>query len=97
MRSPPSRTVWKRLSGFSEDPDKFDLIITDLTMPEMTGDRLAREVRNLRPGMPVIVCSGFMDKLSREKAKSKGATAFIEKPLTLEKLASMVREVLDEA
>ncbi len=84
------------LERFSEDPDKFDLIITDLTMPEMTGDRLAREVRNLRPGMPVIVCSGFMDKISREKAKSKGATAFIEKPLTLEKLASMVREVLDE-
>ena len=84
------------LDRFSEDAEKFDLVITDLTMPKITGDRLAQEAIKIRPRIPVIVCSGFLDKLTREKAKERGAKVFIQKPLTAEKLARTVREVLDE-
>jgi len=81
---------------FSEEPGRFGLVITDLTMPEMTGDSLAQEMIGIRPGMPVIIASGFIEKSVRQKVKATGASAFIEKPLTVEKLASTIRDVLDK-
>ncbi len=84
------------IERFSEDPDRFNLVITDLAMPDVTGERLAREVMNIRPGIPVIICSGFGERIRREKAREMGVKAFIQKPLTLEDLARTVREVLDK-
>lgn len=84
------------LERFSEDPGRFDLVITDLSMPDMTGEKLVREILNIRPGMPVIMCSGFDATIRREKAGELGAKAFIRKPLTFEKLARAVREALDD-
>lgn len=83
------------IKRFSKDPDKFDLVITDLSMPDMTGERLAQEVMNMRPGIPIIMCSGFGERIWREKAKKMGARAFIRKPFTFQGLAKAVREALD--
>ncbi len=84
------------IKRFSEDPDRFDLVITDLATPNVTGERLIHEVMKIRPGIPVIMCSGFGERIRRENAKEMGAKAFIQKPLTFEELAKVVREALDD-
>ncbi len=84
------------LEWFRADPDQFDVIITDMTMPRMTGDRLATEVLKIRPRMPVIICTGYSERMSAKKAAALGVRKYIEKPIELRKLASSLREVLDE-
>lgn len=83
------------LELFRSKPDQFDLIITDMTMPSMTGDKLVKEVLNIRPDMPTIICSGFSDKIDAEKAKEIGAAEYVEKPVDKRNLAFKVRSVLD--
>ncbi|MDY6855998.1 MAG: response regulator [Thermodesulfobacteriota bacterium] len=83
------------IKAFKAQPDKFDLIITDMTMPNMTGDRLALEVMKIRPDIPVIICTGFSEKLSKETAEILGIKAFLLKPIVMRDLAKKVREVLD--
>jgi len=58
------------LELFKAMPAKFDLVITDMTMPQMTGDALARELMKIRPGIPVILCTGFSENITREKAET---------------------------
>ena len=82
------------LERFKADPDQFDVIITDMTMPRMTGDRLASEVLKIRPHMPVIICTGYSERMSAKKAEALGARKYIEKPIGLRKMASALREVL---
>ncbi|MCD4716184.1 MAG: PAS domain S-box protein, partial [Desulfobacterales bacterium] len=77
-------------------PDRFDLVITDMTMPQMTGDKLAMELIRLRPNIPIILCTGYSGYISEEKAKNMGFRAFAMKPLVLRDLAKTVRKVLDE-
>ncbi len=84
------------LELFREDPDRFDLVITDMTMPGMRGDRLAEEIMGLRPDTPVILCTGFSRQVSEEKARAMGVRAFVMKPLTQAELTRTVRRVLDE-
>jgi len=84
------------LEWFKADPDKFDVIITDMTMPRMTGDRLAAEVLKIRPRMPVIICTGYSERMSAKKAEALGVRKYIEKPIDLRNLASALREVLEE-
>ena len=84
------------LEWFKADPDQFDVIITDMTMPRMTGDRLTAEVLKIRPHMPVIICTGYSERMSAKKAEALGVRKYIEKPIELRKLASSLREVLDE-
>jgi len=76
-------------------PGKFDLVITDMTMPQMTGDILAREIKKIRPDIPVILCMGFSKKISKESAESMGIKAFLMKPLLRDEMAHTVRSVLD--
>lgn len=83
------------LELFRSKPDQFDLIITDMTMPSMTGDKLVKEILNIRPDMPTIICTGFSDKIDAEKAKEIGATEYVEKPVDKRNLAFKVRSVLD--
>ena len=83
------------LEWFKADPDQFDVIITDMTMPRMTGDRLAAEVLKIRPNMPVIICTGYSERMSAKKAEALGVRKYIEKPIDLRNLASSLREVLD--
>ncbi|MBC8391947.1 MAG: response regulator, partial [Deltaproteobacteria bacterium] len=80
---------------FRSDPDLFDLVITDMTMPRMTGDELAQEILKVRPNLPVILCTGYSEKISESSAKEIGIRKYIEKPVDIQKLAITVREVLD--
>ena len=84
------------LALFRLDPSRFDLVITDQTMPEMTGIELAKEILALRPDMPIIMCTGFSYAVDADKAKATGIRAFTMKPLTKREIAKTIREVLDE-
>jgi PAS domain S-box-containing protein len=83
------------LDLFRSKPDQFDLVITDLTMPKFTGDKLVKEILNIRPDMPIIICTGFSKKMDRDKAREIGAAGYLEKPHEKRSLARMVRQILD--
>ncbi|MFH1279259.1 MAG: PAS domain S-box protein [Candidatus Eisenbacteria bacterium] len=85
------------LRRFREDPGRFDVIVTDQTMPDMTGADLARECRRIRPGVPVVLCSGSAPGAAAEEARSAGVLAFLRKPLGREDLARAVRRALRPA
>ncbi len=83
------------LDLFRSKPDQFDLVITDLTMPKMTGDRLVKEILNIRPDMPIVISTGFSEKMDGEKAREIGASGYLKKPHEKRDLAVIVRQVLD--
>lgn len=70
--------------------------MTDMTMPGLRGDMLAKEIMSIRPEMPVILSTGYSSQISEEKAEELGVRAFVIKPLTARELVSTVRRVLDE-
>jgi PAS domain S-box-containing protein len=84
------------LKLFSGKPSEFDLVITDQTMPGMTGQELGKEFMRIRPDIPVILCTGYSDMISSEKATAMGFRGFVMKPFTLRESAELVRRVLDE-
>jgi CheY-like chemotaxis protein len=84
------------IERFKAAPDRFDLIISDLTMPKITGDDLAREAMRIRPDIPVILFTGYSDIMSREKFVALGIKDCLMKPLTRKDLAESIRRVLDE-
>ena len=84
------------LAVFKTDPGQFDLVIVDMTMPQMTGDKLAKEILTIRPGMPIILCSGYSEKIDEEKARKAGIRAYVMKPIEMNEIANAVRQVLDE-
>jgi len=83
------------LNLFKKDPQRYDLIITDLTMPHLTGDRLASEVIAIRPDMPVIIATGYADAVDSEEVKQSGTKAFIPKSFQKQDLAKTIRLILD--
>ena len=83
------------LATFREQPLKYDLVITDMTMPNMTGDKLSVELMNIRPDIPVILCTGFSEKMPKERANAIGIHGFLMKPMAMHALAKTVRDVLD--
>ena len=85
----------KALTVFKKNPDQFDLVITDMTMPGMTGDLLTEDILHIRPGMPVILCTGYSEKISKSRAFEMGVRQFIQKPLSMSRLLLIIREVLD--
>ncbi|MCI5165820.1 MAG: response regulator [Candidatus Electrothrix sp. GM3_4] len=86
----------KALEKFHENPKGFDLLITDHTMPGLTGEDLARSVLQLRPDLPVILCTGYTAAFSEQKARQLGIKKYVIKPLSTRELANIVRNVLDE-
>jgi len=84
------------LEAFREDPAQFDLVITDMTMPNMTGDELTRELKNIRPDIPVILCTGFSEKISKEIADALGIEGFLMKPIVMKDLAKTIRGALNK-
>jgi len=84
------------LAAFRAVPDKFDLIISDLAMPRMPGDKLAAELLKIRPDIPILLCTGFSDTLSEPTAKSIGIKGILLKPIIIRDLAKKIREVLDK-
>ncbi len=85
------------LEAFEEHSTGFDLVITDMTMPDMTGDQLSRAILSIRPDMPVIICTGYSERLNEERAEQIGVKGFLMKPVTKSDMAVMVRNVLDDA
>jgi len=77
------------------DPYRFDLVITDMTMPGMTGDKLAQELLKIRLDIPIILCTGFSPSITADGAKYLGIKAFLTKPLLRRDLAKTIRQVLD--
>jgi PAS domain S-box-containing protein len=80
---------------FSSDPSRFDLVITDQTMPHMTGLRLARELLKIRPSIPIILCTGHSDAVTPHTLKEAGVREFMMKPLAKRELSQAVRRVLE--
>lgn len=87
----------KALETFVSRSDDFDLVITDQTMPEITGVQLAQKLMNMRPDIPIILCTGFSELISERQAKAMGIREYISKPITRDHLAKTVRKVLDES
>jgi len=85
------------LATFQGNPEQFDLMITDMTMPEMTGTELSKAIRKIRPDLPIILCTGFSVRISEKEAKDIGIRRFLTKPLAILDLAKAIREVLDES
>jgi CheY-like chemotaxis protein len=86
----------KALEMFRANNDKLDLVITDQTMPKMTGGMLAKEFMSIRPDIPIILCTGYSELITKEKAEALGIQAFLMKPLVTRDLATTIRRVLDE-
>lgn len=84
------------LSEFGKDPNKYDLIITDMTMPKLTGDKLAIKILDINPDMPVLICTGYSETLSDEKASAIGIKKVLNKPLEMNTLLKNIRKILNE-
>jgi signal transduction histidine kinase/ActR/RegA family two-component response regulator len=84
------------LEKFGLNPDHFDLIITDMTMPRMTGMKLSEALMAIRPDIPIIICTGHSTLVDKEKAKELGLAAFLMKPIDISKTAQTIRKVLDK-
>ena len=82
-------------SFFVQHPGNFDLIITDMTMPQMTGSELTRKILAVRPDMPIILCTGFSELINEKKAKELGIREYILKPVIKKDIAQIIRKVLD--
>jgi len=91
----PMTSSIEALALFKEDPNQFDLVITDTTMPHMPGDILAKELMKIRPDIPVVISTGHSERISPEKAEEMGIKGFLMKPLTMRNLAETVRRALD--
>jgi PAS domain S-box-containing protein len=85
------------LETFRDQPNQYDLVLTDMTMPKMTGLSLARELRRIRPEIPIILSTGFSDLVDDKSASELGIRKVLMKPFTLRDLAGLIRSVLDES
>jgi CheY-like chemotaxis protein len=83
------------LKLFEQSPDKFDLVISDMTMPGMTGDKLAHKILEIRHDIPFILCTGYSEHISEKEAKRIGIHMLFMKPIEMKKLALTIRKVLD--
>jgi PAS domain S-box-containing protein len=83
------------LEIFKKQPENYDLVITDLTMPGMTGEKLAGAVIGVRSDIPIVLCTGFSEKILEEKAKKWGIKKLVMKPITINQIAHAVRDALD--
>jgi CheY-like chemotaxis protein len=84
------------LELFRTKADSFDLVITDMTMPNMTGDELAKELIRIKPEIPVILCTGYSARINQHQAMAMGIRTFVMKPVLRQEIATTVRKVLDQ-
>ena len=85
----------KAIEMFKEGPDKFDLVITDKTMPHMTGFDVVRAIKNIRADVPVLICSGYQEIGDMEKLTALGISQLITKPIRISSLSKAIRDALD--
>lgn len=83
------------LEFFRAEPERFDLVVTDMTMPHMTGDKLAQEVMAIRGNIPIVLCTGFSERLTEKRAKEMGIREYVMKPFAMNDLARAVRRALE--
>jgi len=83
------------LEAFRNSPERFDLVITDMTMPNMTGVELTNEIMKIHPNIPIILCTGFSEQIGEKRAKAMGIS-FLMKPIVMGEMAHTIREVLDK-
>jgi CheY-like chemotaxis protein len=81
------------LEAFRSRPESFDFVVTDLTMPRMTGIELAKEILAIRPNVPIILCTGFTDSLNKDSAKLSGIRALLMKPVSMRDLRVAVHNI----
>lgn len=84
------------LDLFQSEPDTFDLVITDMTMPQMTGAELSKKLMEIRSDIPVIICTGHSSLIDEEKAKQLGIAGYVMKPVSMSTIAKVIRKVLDK-
>lgn len=80
---------------FQSRPNDFDLMITDMTMPQLTGVKLSEKLKQVRPDIPIIICTGHSELIDEEKSKALGIDAYIMKPILTDDIAKTIRQVLD--
>lgn len=85
----------RAIEVFQDNPDAFDLVITDMTMPKITGDMLAARIQELRENMPVIICTGFNNRVEPENLKNRGIFEILSKPVRTTTLAKAIKKVLN--
>jgi len=83
------------LEAFRNNPERFDLVITDKTMPQMTGFDLARELKQIRTDIPIILCTGFSDTTDSDEAKAMGISGLVMKPIVMREMAKVIKRVSD--
>ncbi len=83
------------LQAFRANFDKFDLVITDMTMPGISGDKLAAELIQIRPNIPILLCTGFSQNIAQDKADSIGIKGILMKPIVMKELAEKVKELIE--
>lgn len=91
-----SMSSQEALDLFRAQPHSFDLVITDLTMPQLTGLSLTNEILRIRPDLPIILCTGFSEGIDRDRTRLLGIRRILKKPLLIRDLAEIIRQVLDE-
>jgi CheY-like chemotaxis protein len=82
------------LRTFLDQPEKFDVVVTDMTMPYMTGIELSKKIMEIRPDIPIILCTGYSELVDKETAEALGIEQFLIKPFSIKKLAAIIRSVL---
>ncbi len=80
---------------FHAEPNSFDLVITDMTMPNMNGDVLAKQMLEISPNIPIVICTGHSDRMDEKAAKEIGISYYVEKPIEKQQLATLIRSALD--
>ena len=84
------------LQIFRKEPQAFDVVISDQTMPGMSGVQLTKELRNISPGIPIIICTGYSDTINREKTIKMGINGFIEKPFLQNDISIVIKQALNK-
>ncbi|MBF0381656.1 MAG: response regulator [Magnetococcales bacterium] len=85
------------LSSFQQSPDSYDAVITDQIMPELMGNDLTAQIRNIRPDIPVFLCTGYSEKITEKSAKDYGFKNFFLKPLSMADLSKALKEVIGDS
>ncbi|MCP4745303.1 MAG: response regulator [Desulfobacteraceae bacterium] len=89
-----SNNSLEALDIIRNSPDLFDLVLSDMTMPKLTGDKFAKEVMSIRKDMPIILCTGYSDQIDQQRALSQGVHALLEKPIVKHELDSVIRSAI---
>jgi CheY-like chemotaxis protein len=84
------------LEAFRNQPEKFDLVVCDQVMPTMTGEMLAKELIRIRPDIPIVLCAGYSEMISEEKAAALGIKKLIMKPILMREISETIRQILDQ-